>query len=348
MQDLDESDRESVDQILKGGQHLLGLINEVLDIARIESGKLALSLEPVQVSEIIGEALTLVRPLADERDIVLTADSIASDTYVTADRQRLSQVLLNVLSNAIKYNRLAGSVRIVVPVQGETVCIEVADTGAGMSAEQVARLFTPFERLGADDGPVAGTGLGLALSKGLVEAMGGRLVAESELGSGSVFRVELNATANPHAAVEADDQPELAARSRVGEHHYTVLYIEDNLSNLKLVDRILEERDDIRLISAMLGGLGLELAREHRPDLVLLDLHLPDIQGDVVLTRLQADPVFNGTPVIVLSADATKGRIDRLLEAGATAYLPKPIDVSRFIELIDEHVPLAVEKIEAS
>lgn len=350
MQDLDESDRESVDQILKGGQHLLGLINEVLDIARIESGKLALSLEPVQVLEIVGEALTLVRPLADERDIVLTADSIAPDTYVTADRQRLSQVLLNVLSNAIKYNRLAGSVRIAVPVHDETVCIEVADTGAGMSAEQVARLFTPFERLGADEGPVAGTGLGLALSKGLVEAMGGRLVAESELGSGSVFRVELSATANPHAAVEADDQPELAARPRVGEHHYTVLYIEDNLSNLKLVDRILEERDDIRLISAMQGGLGLELAREHRPDLVLLDLHLPDIQGDVVLTRLQADPAFNGTPVIVLSADATKGRVDRLLEAGATAYLPKPIDVRRFIELMDEHVPLAgaVEKVEAS
>jgi CheY-like chemotaxis protein len=341
MQDLDEAQHESVDQILKGGQHLLGLINEVLDIARIESGKLALSLEPVQVSEIVGEALDLVRPLAGEREIVLTSDVISPDTYVTADRQRLSQVLLNVLSNAIKYNRSAGSVRIAVPVRDERVSIEIADTGTGLSDEQLGRLFMPFERLGADAGPISGTGLGLALSKGLVEAMGGRLTATSELGSGSLFRVELAAAANPHADAEWDEAPAQAARPRGGERRYTVLYIEDNLSNLKLVDRILEARDDIRLISAMQGGLGVELAREHRPDLVLLDLHLPDLQGDEVLARLQADPAFNGTPVIVLSADATKGRVERLLGAGAAAYLPKPIDVRRFIELIDEHAPAA-------
>lgn len=343
MRDLDDSDRESVDQILKGGQHLLGLINEVLDIARIESGKLALSLEPVAVSEIVREAIDLVRPLANEQEIAITGNFVAADMYVTADRQRLSQVLLNLLSNAIKYNHAGGSVRIAVHHVGdEKVGIDVADTGAGLSEANVARLFTPFERFADDETQIAGTGLGLALSKGLVEAMGGHLSVDSELGSGSTFRVELATTANPHAFAQEDSKHESEDDPVVeADHQYTVLYIEDNLSNLKLVQRILEERRDIHLIAAMQGGLGLELAREHRPDLVLLDLHLPDLPGDEVLARLQADPAFNGTPVVVLSADATKGRVERLLEDGATAYLSKPIDVRRFMAVIDELVPLA-------
>ena len=341
MRDLDEPDKESVDQILKGGNHLLGLINEVLDIARIESGKLALSIEPVQLSEIVREALDLVRPLANDRGIAIMVDSSDQVDYVIADRQRLSQVLLNLLSNAIKYNVAGGSASIAVrDGHDDTVVIEVADTGIGMPAEYLARLFTPFERFGADERQIAGTGLGLALSKGLVEAMGGRLSVDSEPGSGSTFRIELAATANPLAATEADARPESADRSiAVGDRWYTVLYIEDNLSNLKLVQHILGERPDIHLIAAMQGGLGIELAREHRPDLVLLDLHLPDMDGEQVLTQLQSDPAFNGTPVIVLSADATKGRVERLLEAGATAYLSKPIDVRRFIDVIDEHAP---------
>jgi signal transduction histidine kinase/ActR/RegA family two-component response regulator len=341
MRDLDEPDKESVDQILKGGNHLLGLINEVLDIARIESGKLALSLEAVQLSEIVREALDLVRPLANERGIAITVDSSDHGDYVIADRQRMSQVLLNLLSNAIKYNVAGGSASIAVrDGHDDSVVIEVADTGVGMPAEDLARLFTPFERFGADERQIAGTGLGLALSKGLVEAMGGRLSVDSEPGSGSTFRIELAAAANPLAATEADDRPESADRPlAVGDRRYTILYIEDNLSNLRLVQHILDERPDIHLIPAMQGRLGIELAYEHRPDLVLLDLHLPDIDGEEVLVRLQSDPAFNGTPVIVLSADATAGRVERLLETGATAYLSKPIDVRRFLEVIDEHAP---------
>jgi CheY-like chemotaxis protein len=171
--------------------------------------------------------------------------------------------------------------------------------------------------------------------------MGGRLEAESRIGSGSTFRVELQATENPVTAEEEEEEHPLPPGDALPavDRRYTILYIEDNLSNLKLVQRILGERPDVHLIAAMQGGLGLELAREHRPDLVLLDLHLPDIQGDEVLARLQADPAFNGTPVVVLSADATKGRIQRLLEAGACAYLSKPIDVKQFVDVVNEYAP---------
>lgn len=341
MRDLDEPERESVDQILKGGQHLLGLINEILDIARIEAGKLALSLEPVDVAETINEALGLVRPLAAERGIEITLDLRAGDAHVVADRQRLSQVLLNLLSNAIKYNRANGFVRIAVAAApDDTVRIDVTDSGEGISDDGLTRLFTPFERLGADERQIDGTGLGLTLSKGLVEAMGGRLSVESEVGSGSTFRIELQVAESPLGAGEAQHHRRAADDALpAADRRYTILYIEDNLSNLKLVQRILGERQDVHLIAAMQGGLGLELAHEHRPDLVLLDLHLPDIQGDEVLARLQADPVFNGTPVVVLSADATKGRIERLLDDGASAYLSKPIDVKQFIDVIEEHAP---------
>jgi signal transduction histidine kinase/ActR/RegA family two-component response regulator len=341
MRDLDDADRESVDQILKGGRHLLGLINEVLDIARIESGKLALSLEPVQISEIVREALDLVRPLADEQGIAIAVDSANGHEYVTADRQRLSQVLLNLLSNAIKYNRPDGSASIAVRrTDNDIVVVEVSDTGMGMSASELGRLFTPFERLRADETQVSGTGLGLALSKGLVEAMGGQLSVESEPDVGSTFRIELTATANPLDGAEADEGLSASVMPVAeGGRRYTILYIEDNLSNLKLVQHILGQRTDIHLIPAMQGGLGLELAREHRPDLVLLDLHLPDMHGEEVLARLQAEPAFNGTPVVVLSADATTGRVQRLLESGASAYLSKPIDVRQFIDVIDEHAP---------
>jgi signal transduction histidine kinase/ActR/RegA family two-component response regulator len=344
MGDLDEDQKESVDQILKGGQHLLGLINEILDIARIESGKLALSLESVEVSETVREALDLVRPLAAERQIEITVDPGVDGAYVVADRQRLSQVLLNLLSNAIKYNRLGGSVLIVVDeAPNGTTHIQVADSGDGIAAEDLSRLFTPFERLGADERRIDGTGLGLVLSKGLVEAMGGRLEAESRVWSGSTFRIELQTSTSPVAAAEEEHLLPTVDAWPGGDRRYTVLYIEDNLSNLKLVERILSDRrPDVHLIAAMQGGLGLELAREHRPDLVLLDLHLPDIQGDEVLARLQADPEFNGTPVVVLSADATKGRIKRLLDAGACAYLSKPIDVKQFVDVVNEHAPPSV------
>jgi signal transduction histidine kinase/CheY-like chemotaxis protein len=344
MGELDEAKAESVDQILKGGRHLLALINEVLDIARIEAGKLQLSLEPVEICDTISEALDFLRPLAAEHDIEISVDRRTGEDHVVADRQRLSQVLLNFLSNAIKYNVPGGSVRIGVKHTAEGMTrIEVTDTGNGISDQGLARLFTPFDRLGADERQIEGTGLGLALSKGLVEAMGGRIGVDSKVGRGSTFWVELEATNSPLAKAGTEHPPApVGEAAPAGAHQYTILYIEDNLSNLKLVQRILAERPDIHLVAAMQGGLGLELAREHRPDLVLLDLHLPDIQGDEVIARLKADPAFSSTPVVILSADATAGRIDRLLEQGASAYLSKPIDIQQFLDVIDEHTPAAV------
>ena len=344
MGELDEAEGESVDQILKGGQHLLALINEVLDISRIEAGRLQLSLEPVELGDTVGEVLDLVRPLAAERAITITVDRPDGESYVVADKQRLSQVLLNLLSNAIKYNRAAGSARVAIVTRPDgRTRIEVVDTGEGISDEGLEKLFIPFERLGADVQQIEGTGLGLTLSRGLVEAMGGHMGVESEPGHGSTFWIELETTQSPFARIDHDPKPTQASIDFAsGEHRYTILYIEDNLSNLKLVQRILAERSDINLIAAMQGRLGLELAAEHRPDLVLLDLHLPDIPGDEVMSRLKADPSFNGTPVVILSADATTGRIERLLGEGASAYLAKPIDVQQFLEVIAEHAPASV------
>ncbi len=338
MRDLDEDERESVDQILKGGGHLLSLINEVLDLTRIETGKLPLSLEPVEIWETVSEVIQLVRPLADDREVEIAADPRNANEYVMADRQRLSQVLLNLVANAIKYNRTGGSVRIAISASSEeSMRLEVSDTGHGISPDGLARLFTPFERLGAGEIEVEGTGLGLTLSKGLVEAMGGRIGVHSQLGEGSTFWIELQGAKSPLAPSEATfDGPGVPAAASSDEP-YTILYVEDNLSNLKLVQRILGERPDFKLIAAMQGRLGLELAREHRLDLVLLDLHLPDITGDEVLTHLQADPDTAGIPVVVLSADATRGRIQRLLAQGAAAYLSKPFDVQEFLAVVGDH-----------
>ena len=336
MRELDARGQESVAQILKGGQHLLTLINEVLDIARVEAGKLQLSLEPVDLHETINEALDLVHPLAREAEITITVEHHDGDSHVTADRQRLSQVMLNLLSNAIKYNEHGGSVRVTTqPTEHGMARISVTDTGAGISADGLARLFTPFERLNADEKQIEGTGLGLTLSKALVEAMGGTIRAESDAGNGTTFHVDLLATASQLARVNDDHISTLAPLT--SKRPYTILYVEDNLSNLKLVQHILGDTPEIHLIAAMQGSLGLDLAREHRPDLVLLDLHLPDMQGDEVLARLRDDPDLRETPVVILSADATKGRIERLLEQGAEAYLSKPIDVKEFLDVIHRH-----------
>jgi signal transduction histidine kinase/ActR/RegA family two-component response regulator len=337
MEQLETAQRESVEQILKGGTHLLGLINEVLDISRIEAGRLSLSMEPVSVAETVAEALDLVQPIAAERGISLTGD-LSDDLQVLADRQRLKQVLLNLLSNAIKYNREGGSVRI-GPIETENgrIRIDVADTGSGIAPERLDKLFVPFERLGADQSGVEGAGLGLALSKGLVEAMGGDLTVQSRLGEGTIFSLELTKGNGPvNDASDRAERPLVADNGRNGSVK-RLLYIEDNLSNLKLIEQVLEHRPDVELVPAMQGRLGLDLAREHRFDLVLLDLHLPDLPGGEVLAELRREPSTRNVPVVILSADATPGRIERLLDQGAAAFLTKPLDVKRFLELLDEH-----------
>ena len=334
---LTDDQHDAVDHILKGGRYLLHLINEVLDISRIEAGDLSLSSEPVFTAELVQEAVDLMRPLAAQRGIQLVVDGAGGcDCYVFADRQRAKQVLLNLLSNAVKYNRPRGSIAVSCEQPDATrVCISVADTGMGIPAERLGLLFIPFERLGAEQTGEEGTGIGLALSKSLAEAMGGSLVAASTLGQGSTFTVELPRVEGPverYERLDGGTQPAVkpAARRRV------VLHIEDNLSNLTLIERILAQRPGVEVVAAMHGRLGLELAREHHPVLVLLDLHLPDMGGEQVLQRLRDDPATASIPVVIVSADATPGRVQRLLSAGAAAYLTKPIEVRELLRLLDD------------
>jgi PAS domain S-box-containing protein len=342
---LGPDQRRGLQHILTAGRHLLRLINEVLDIARIESGRQQLSLEPVKLSLVVQEAVALARPLAAQRSITLDdGDFPAGEPFVTADRQRLSQVLLNLLSNAVKYNREGGEVKLrceVVPAEegGEDrVRVRISDSGAGVDPALVDQLFVPFARLGAEHTEVEGTGLGLALSQRLVEAMGGDLVLEESSEAGSTFALDLRLAHDPVERLEKRTPAPLGVGAKI-RTPVTLLYVEDNLANLSLVETILSERPGWKTIPALQGRMGTELAREHAPDLVLLDLHLPDVQGDEVLRRLRADKRTSGIPVVMISADATPRTIDRLLSEGADAYLTKPLDVDEFLAAIDRLLP---------
>jgi signal transduction histidine kinase/CheY-like chemotaxis protein len=339
LEELTRQQADNVEHILKGGHHLLDLINEVLDLARIEAGRLALSSEPVQVKDALREALDLVRPLAAQQNISLCPDlAVKCDRHVMADRQRLKQVLLNLLSNAIKFNRNGGSVALsCAETSLNKLRIEITDSGCGISPEGLKRIFKPFERLGADLAEVSGTGLGLALSRRLVESMGGTIGVESAVGLGSKFFIDLELVEDPSSWIEENLDLALAlGESRPESKQGTVLYIEDNLSNLRLMEQILERCPGVRLLTAMQGHLGLDLAYTHNPDWILLDLHLPDLPGEEVLRRLLADPRTKHIPVTVVSADATPGQISRLIAGGANDYLTKPIDVRKLHRLLEE------------
>jgi PAS domain S-box-containing protein len=326
---------DSVSQILKAGRHLLELINEVLDISRIDSGKLSLSIEPVEVGGVLAETADLIRPLAAQYEVMLEADSSRSGgMHVLADRQRLKQVMLNLLSNAVKYNRRGGMVAISCEAAEPWVRIYVADSGHGIHEDHMARLFGFYERLGADRTEVEGTGLGLALSKRLIELMGGTIGAQSTPGEGSRFWLELPSCEGLLGQAELPDSALPIDALGLGEPR-TVLYVEDNLPNLNLVERIMAHRPDVKVLAAVRGGLGLDLARDHLPDLVLLDLHLPDMPGEDVLRELQADPRTESIPVVVISADATSGQISRLMDWGARAYVTKPLEVRKFLEVVE-------------
>lgn len=337
MRALAGEDRESVHHIMKGGQHLLGLINEVLDISRIESGTLHLSLEAVEAREVVLEVYDLVRPLAEQREIRLATVSDEGFTpWVTADRQRFKQVLLNLVTNAVKYNHDGGSVTVTCEAQGEhQVRLAVCDTGRGIAQSKIDRLFDPFDRLGAESSGIEGTGLGLAISRALTEAMGGSLQAESTVGVGSIFTVELPVANAPAQAGEAHHGSMLLPDADVPAVRRTILYVEDNTPNRVLVEQVLAWRPGIELLAAPSGRAGLELAEAHRPDLVLLDLHLPDMHGRDVLGTLRGDPSNASLPIVVLSADANPAQIQSLLAAGADAFLTKPIAVRELLQTID-------------
>ncbi len=341
LDELTDGQSEYVEYIQRSGRHLLQLINEVLDIASIESGGLAISSEPVELADLVRETITLVMPLAAERDIIvdLDASGLDGDGHVLADRNRLKQVLLNLLSNAIKYNNKGGRVTVSLDCEdSERIHIAITDTGIGISHEHLPDLFEPFERLGADQIGIEGTGLGLALSKGLIEAMGGGITVTSKPGEGTTFLLELAAAEHPQHQDRAGDAGELALEPRLQRpRRLRILYVEDNLSNLALIERILRRHTGVELISAMQGSIGLELARKHHPDLVVLDLHLPDMSGLEVLKRLRAHN--ERTPVIVVTADATKGQSEAVRRCGASEYLTKPLDVRGFLGAISEHLP---------
>lgn len=335
MAGLAEDEREGVDEILKGGHHLLSLVDEVLDIARIEAGNFPLSLEPVRLDEVCQECIALVRPLASTSDVTLDDPVFDEGPFVMADRQRVKQVLLNLLSNAIKYNRPGGSVMLRIHTTDEPVIVSVRDTGMGIPRNKMEALFKPFDRLGAEQTQIEGTGLGLALSQRLVEAMDGRITVFSKVGEGSVFSVHLNAADIPErvAAPRELEAPGDAEFLRLPER--TIIYVEDNLSNLKLVEHILERRPRVKLHAALQGRMGLDLIRQHHPELVLLDLNLADIDGAQVLENLMEDPHTAGIPVVVISAEASERRVQELLDAGAREYLIKPLDVARFLSVLD-------------
>ncbi len=332
---------EHVAMVLRAARHLLGLIDEVLDLARVETGRLSVSPEPVALLRAVSGAIDLIMPLAAERGIAIHLDTagLSADQHVSADSTRLNQVLLNLLSNAVKYNRDDGRVDITfLEVLEGLVRIRISDTGVGIGVDQLGRLFEPFERLGAEHTEVEGTGLGLALSKALVEAMGGTLEIEATTERGSSFILGLVATERPTAEGRgAPSVPTPALADPAGPavaHAGRILYIEDNLSNLTLVQQILDRYFSVELISAIQGTLGLDLARKHLPDLIILDLNLPDTPGLEVLARLKAEPATTDIPVIVLSAEASRGTTRQALALGASVYLTKPLDVNSFVDAV--------------
>lgn len=339
MENTDPQHSEGLEQILSAGRHLLELINEVLDITRIEAGRMDLSLEPVSVEETLQEAVNLISPLANERKIQIKISG-ADGLFARADRQRLKQVFLNLLSNAVKYNTESGHVVINCELMAnKQVRVKIADDGHSIMLEDRDKLFKPFERLSAAHSGVAGTGLGLALSKRLMEAMEGTIGLEEPTGTGNAFWIELPQAKDPVLQQQASDKFMTDHDDiRIEGPSRTVLYVEDNLSNLRLVEHILRHRPEIKLLSAMQGRLGLELARKHRPDLVLLDLHLPDIMGDEVLRQLRADETTRDIPVVMLSADASPTQIKRLKNEGAESYLTKPLDVQKFLGVLEEYL----------
>jgi signal transduction histidine kinase/CheY-like chemotaxis protein len=332
--------RQQLEQILKGGRHLLEVINEVLDLARIEAGRLQLSLQPIALRQVCAEVCDLVRPLAERHGIrVETTCAAEADLYVWADNQRLKQVLLNLLANGVKYNRAHGCVSLTWEALPEgRVRLLVRDTGPGIVPEKQQRLFNAFDRLGAEATAVEGTGLGLVVSKRLTEAMGGTLDLASTPGQGTTVFVDLPLRKDEGGRMKDESGPVFDSSFILPPSSFksgTVLYIEDNRANLSLMEDILAYRPEVRLLSAMQGGAGLELALQHRPDLILLDAHLPDMPGDEVLRLLQSNPHLRGIPVVVISADATAPQIERLRAAGAWDYLTKPLDVARFLALLD-------------
>jgi PAS domain S-box-containing protein len=332
------SQKESIDQILHAGWYLLELINEILDLAQIESGRLALSLEPTSLTEVMFECQAMIEPQGQKRGIKMTFPESDSPCFVDADRTRLKQVLINLLSNAIKYNQANGTVVVDVDCAVRAparVRVSVRDTGAGLPPDMLVQLFQPFNRLGQERSAEEGTGIGLVMSKRLVELMGGEIGAQSTAGSGSVFWFELNWAEAPQLAVDKAEPANPQAQVQHGAPLRTLLYVEDNPANLKLIEQLIARRPDMRLLSARDGSLGIQIARANRPEVILMDINLPGIGGIEALRILRADPDTAQIPVVALSANAMPRDIEKGLQAGFFRYLTKPIKVDEFMQTLD-------------
>jgi PAS domain S-box-containing protein len=344
------SQKENIAQILQAGWHLLKLINEVLDLAVVESGKMSLSPELVSLAEVISECQAMMEPQAKQRGISMTFPRLDIPYYVYADRTRLKQVLINLLSNAIKYNRDQGMVEVkCTATSPERIRISVKDTGAGLPPGKLTQLFQPFNRLGQESRAEEGTGIGLVMSKRVIELMEGAIGVESTVGVGSVFWIELLLTAAPTLAV-ASAESTIAVHARVptGARLRTLLYVEDSPANLTLVEQLIARRSDIRLLTAVNGTLGIELAQASRPEVILMDINLPGISGIEALKILREDPATAHIPIVALSANAMPRDIKNGMEAGFFDYLTKPIKINEFMDALDGALAFAEKNSESN
>ncbi|MFN3886202.1 MAG: ATP-binding protein [Aquabacterium sp.] len=334
----DSKQRRQVGHIISAGHHLLTLINEILDLSRVEAGQMNVSLERVRLGELIDECVALMRPLAEGHDVSVSVEALDPSLEVRADRTRLRQVLLNLLSNGVKYNRRGGrlTVALAEPTAATAIELRVSDTGAGLTPEQQARLFKPFERLDADARQIDGTGIGLALSRRLMRLMGGEIGVTSQAGEGSTFWIRLSRWTAPAetdgtAGMPSGESPRDATPvpalplAPAGQDAFTVLCIEDNAVNLQFIEQAFARWPDLTLLTADNPRAGLDRVAQNRPDLVLLDINLPEMDGYEVLRRIRAEPAHAGIPVVALTANAMVGDAATARRAGFDGYITKPI-----------------------
>ncbi len=336
------SQMRALEQILKGGWYLLRLINEILDLAMIESGKLTISRETMGLADVLDDCQAMIAPQALKRGISLHFPVLEQAYFIHADRTRVKQVMINLLSNAIKYNRPGGSVVVAcTPGAGDTLRVSVSDTGAGLTGVQVEQLFQPFNRLGQQDGQEEGTGIGLVVTRQLVELMGGTIGVESAVGAGTTFWFELSASAAPALAPASQVPPRALAAADAPPR--TLLYVEDNPANLALVEQLIERRSDLKLLTATDGFQGIQLAQAYQPDVILMDINLPGVSGYGCLKILREDRATAHIPVLALSANAMPRDIAKGLQAGFFRYLTKPINVIEFMAALDQALCHAAE-----